>query len=78
MKVKTILAQEYSKSISKNETYIKFLSQAYIAGFEQAVEYIANFPVFDGVYTIAQGAADGTELLELLKEDILAAKEHEI
>jgi hypothetical protein len=78
MKVKTILAQEYSKSISKNETYIKFLSQAYIAGFEQAVEYIANFPVFDGVYTIAQGAAEGTELLEMLKEEILDAKEHEI
>lgn len=78
MKVKTILAQEYSKSISKNETYKSYLNKAYIAGWEQAVEYIVNFPIFDGVYTIAQGAADGTELLELLKQDILAVKEDEI
>ena len=78
MKVKTILAQEYSKSISKNDTYRKFLSDAYIAGFEQAIEYIANFPIFEGVYTIAQGAANGAELLEMLKQDILAVKEDEI
>lgn len=79
MKLKDKLANEYAAKITKNDTYKKLLITAFEEGWKQSAEYIANFPVFDGVYTINQAIAEESgKLLEMLKQDVLDIIEEEI
>ena len=78
MKIKTILANDYAKTVSKNDTYKKFLAAAFEEGWKQSAQYIANLPVFETGAACVDDNVSPFDLLPAIQKEILEVIDDEL